>query len=65
MNTATYQTLDEVKAAVSTGTTVYWSNPSYTVKVNKLGDYYVICSNGHSDYMGNGYTAKDFYSIEK
>jgi hypothetical protein len=63
MNHSTYQTLDAVKAAVSAGATVYWSNPSYVVKLSKSGDYNIICSNGHVAYMGNAYTAKDFYAI--
>jgi hypothetical protein len=63
MNQITYQTLDAVKAAVAAGATVYWGNPAYVVKLSKSGDYNIICSwNGHVAYMGNDYTAKDFYS---
>jgi hypothetical protein len=66
MNQITYQTLDAVKAAVVAGTTVYWGNPSYVVKLSKSGDYNIICGwNGHVAYMGKDYDAKDFYTIEK
>lgn len=65
MKKITYKTLDQIKAAVAKGATVYWGNPSYVVKVNKWGEYNIISSNGHVAYMGDDYEAKDFYTIEK
>jgi len=65
MNPITYKTLDAVKAAVADGATVYWSNASYVVKVNKRGEYNINSSNGHVAFMGNDYDAKDFYTIAK
>ena len=58
-----YNTLEEVKAATIRGVTVYWGNPSYTVKLSKSGDFNVVCANGHCAYLSNDYKAEDFYSL--
>ena len=66
MKKTTYHALEEVKAAVLNGATVYWKNSGYTVKQSKFNpeDFNVICFNGHCAFLSNDYKSEDFYSIE-
>jgi len=41
-------TLEEIKQAIDDGKTVHWSNPSYVVVKDNLGEYLIKCtSNDH------------------
>lgn len=40
-------TLDEIKTAVRAGKTVIWKNEAYTVQEDKIGQWLIVCSNGH------------------
>ncbi len=59
-------TLEEIKAAVDAGKTVYSGNPGYQVKKDKFGRYNIVCSfNGYTVGLAgkrglNG-KAEDFY----
>ena len=37
-------TLDEIKQAVRDGHTVNWSNPAYTVKLDSIGQWLIVCN---------------------
>jgi hypothetical protein len=41
-----FQTLDEVKQAVKNGSAVHWQNTGYSVKIDRDGDFIVVCFNG-------------------
>ena len=63
--------LEEIKSAVRSGRTVYWSNPSYEVKKYNFKDgteqWFVRCVNGHcigltwADGVTLNGEEKDFY----
>jgi hypothetical protein len=40
-------TLEEIKAAVEVGKTVYWSNRSYRVVKGVADQWLIKCDNGH------------------
>ena len=39
-------TLEQIKAAVESGKTVYWKNDAYRVVKDRLGQWLLMCSNG-------------------
>lgn len=37
-------TLEEIKSSVRAGKTVHWSNENYTVVVDRLDQWFIICT---------------------
>ena len=60
--TTEFTTLDEVKAAVESGSTVHWKSTSYTVRKGSDGDYRIDCANGNVAFLGKDYKAQDFFT---
>lgn len=41
-------TLNEIKQAVEAGKSVHWSNTGYQVIKDNIGQWLIVCANGHA-----------------
>jgi len=54
-------TIEQVKEAVESGQTVYWSSRSYKLRKDPKGEWWIDCSNGYITPL-NGHRAEDFFT---
>jgi hypothetical protein len=57
-----FETIDAAKKAVEDGISVFWVNPSYSLKKNKWGEWNIVHVSGFCSPLEDGHKLEDFYA---